>query len=124
MKYRRIALHFEAEVRKQVWLLDDAQESCLTSPCDGAGSALRVSLESRGGSWEGRPGSGTMQRDLLPELRVKFSAALAFSKFQTGLDFFLFNYSVPTILGAVLGCGDKNIFRKNEGSEDGGDVSL
>lgn len=62
--------------------------------------------------------------DLLPELRVKFSAAPTFSKFQTGLDFFLFNYSVPTILGAVLGCGDKNFFRKNEGSEGGGDVSL
>lgn len=111
-------------LEKQVWLFDGAQESCLTSPCDGAGSALEVSLESRGGSWEGQPGSGALWMDLLPELRVKFSAAPTFSKFQTGLDFFLFNYSVPTILGAVLGCGDKNFFRKNEGSEGGGDVSL
>lgn len=38
-----------------------------------------------------------------------------FSKFQTGMDFFLFNYSVLMILGATVGCGDKNVFRRNEG---------
>lgn len=69
-------------LEKQVWLLDDAQQSCLTSLYDGTGSALQGSLESKGGSWEGRPGSRTMQRDLLPELRVKFSAALTFLSFK------------------------------------------
>lgn len=58
---------------------------------------------------QGFPGSGTAPWDVLPKLRVKFLAGLNFSKFHTGLDFFLFNYLDLMILGATIGCGDENI---------------
>lgn len=64
---------------------------------------------------QGFPGSGTAPWDVLSKVWVKFLAGLNFSKFHTGLDFFLFNYLDLMILGATIGCEDKNIFRTNEG---------
>ena len=59
------------------------------------------------------PGSGTALWDLLVKLWVTFLAGLNFQSFK--LEWISFsNYSVLMILGATIGCGDKNIFRKNE----------
>lgn len=61
--------------------------------------------------WDGAAGDGA---GLTVTLWVTFFTGLNFQSFTLEWISFSFNYSIPMISGAIIGHGDKNVFRRSE----------